>query len=202
MIRKKLLFGILALAIVLAAIAVYSLHDYSKTEEGQIGEGTTPLPHGWQLMLRRAFLWEGGESKFVAGPNTPLIDFLEKTLHRVNLQARCVFNEQDIQRMKNSNRIVELGFRFPENVTISQWVEAKDRSYIPANESGYRILRNVHFALFVLEDSLGYGLEGKILIGHRVGGEISYTCWAIGEEDGKEIDKTWIYEIDKILGET
>ena len=39
------------------------------------------------------------------------------------------------------------------------------------------------------------GLEGQILVGHEVG----YSCWAIQQEGSKEIDKTWIDEINKIF---
>ena len=43
--------------------------------------------------------------------------------------------------------------------------------------------------------NLDEGLEGHILVGYMVG----YSCRAIQQEGSKEIDKTWIDEINKIF---
>ena len=146
-------------------------------------------------MTESVFLWENGKEKFLAGQNSDLSNFLLQTLHKLNLQARCAFGEEHIQEIKQNNKIIELRFRHPRNITISQWVEPEERYRIPTDEKGYRILENVENALFILEDNLDEGLEGHILVGHMVG----YSCWAIQQEGSKEIDKTWIDEINKIF---
>lgn len=163
----------------------------------------TPLrePYSWQLMTERVFLWENGESKFVAGENSSLSNFLLKTLHRVDIQAKCVFEEERVQRMKKNNRILEMSFRFPENITISQQI-GPNHGFIPTNESGYRILENVSDALFILEDNLNEELDGHILVSYeevKAEGTTNYACWAVSEEGSKDIDKTWIDEINSNL---
>jgi len=194
---KKLLSRILAIGVV--AIAGWYLLScqtevitpvHHEAEESEI-----PLPHSWQLMTESVFLWENGKEKFLAGENSDLSNFLIQTLHKLNLQMRCAFGEEHIQEIKQNNRVIELRFRHPRNITISQWIEPEERYYIPTDEKGYRILENVKNALFILEDNLDEGLEGHILVGHEVG----CSCWAIQQEGSKEIDKTWIDEIDKIL---
>jgi hypothetical protein len=39
-----------------------------------------------------------------------------------------------------------------------------------------------------------------ILAGYEVEGRIGYSCWAIRQKGSKEIDKTWIDEVNKIIG--
>ena len=146
---------------------------------------TMPRPPVWQLMTERVFLWENGEEQFVAGENSPMSNFLFQTLHRLNLQATCVFSEEDIQKIKGNDKVIEMTFRFPENITISQWINNR-----------YRILENVKSALFILEDNLDEGLEAHILVGSGTEG---WSCWAIWPEGSNELDKTWIDEINKIL---
>jgi len=117
----------------------------------------------------------------------------------LNLQAKCVFSEEDIQEIKQKDRVIELIFKKPVDITISQWVEPEERYHIPTDEKGYRILENVKNALFILEDNLGEGLEGHVLVGHKIDGRIGYSCWAIQQEGSKEIDKTWIDGVNKIF---
>ena len=61
------------------------------------------------------------------------------------------------------------------------------------------ILENVETAIFILEDNQERGLEGHILIGHRVEGRTGYSCWAIKEEGKQELDKSWIDGINRII---
>ncbi len=179
MINRKLFFGILAVGVL---VAVWNLLIY---DDKQMTEGV--------------FLWEGGEEKFIASKNSDLGDFLMQTIHKLNLQARCAFSEERVQKIKQNSKVVELRFRNPVNITISQWVEPEERKHILADEKGYRILRNVKIALFILEDYRDENLEGNILIGHEIEGRIGYSCWAIQKEGSEKIDKTWIYEINKTI---
>ncbi len=166
------------------------------------GAGTpSPAPSSRQPMIENILLWVNGESKFIADENSSLSNFLLKTLHRVDIQAKCVFSQERVQRMKKNDTILEMSFRFPENITISQQI-GPNHSFIPTNESGYRILENVSDALFILEDNLNEELKGHILVSYeevKVEGTTNYACWAVREEGSKEIDKTWIDEINTIL---
>ncbi|MEM3602841.1 MAG: hypothetical protein QW222_02045 [Candidatus Bathyarchaeia archaeon] len=136
----------------------------------------TPLPPAWHLMIRSVFIWENGEEHFVAGPDSDLCNYLIQTIHRLNLQAKCVFTEERIQEIKLNDRIVELRFRFYENITIAQWVKPEDRDYIRTDENGYRILQKVKNVLFILEDNLAEGLEAHVLVYSLNEG---WSCWAI-----------------------
>lgn len=120
-------------------------------------------------------------------------------LHELNLQAQCVFTENDLQEMKGSNKVLELVFKKPVDIVISQWIEPEDRSYIPVDEKGYRILEDIGTALFVLKDNLNKGLEANILIGQGTVIRTSYGCWAIQQEGSNGLDKTWVGEIEKLL---
>jgi len=151
----------------------------------------------WHLMLRRVFLWENGVERFVAGPESDLCNYLLQTFHKVNLQGRCVFDEERIQKIKENDKVIVLSFRFTEDFTISQWIEPKERDHIKTDENGYRVLEQVRKALFILEDNLNEGLQGHILVDSQTEG---WSCWAIQLESG-ELDKTWIDETNKLLSE-
>ena len=186
--NKKFLFGILAIGII--AIIAWYLFSYQAE--------VTSEQHSLELMIESILLWENGSKKLVS-ENSDLSNFLLQTLHKLNLQARCVFSEEHIQEIKQNNKVIEVRFKYPMNITISQWIEPEERYHIPTDERGYRILENVKNTLFILEDNLSEGLEGHILVGHEVEGRISYSCWAIQQEGNKGIDKTWIDEINKII---
>ncbi|MBE0516063.1 MAG: PKD domain-containing protein [Methanophagales archaeon] len=195
--NKKLLFGILAIAIV--AIAGVSLvvlncgiNDFSVCAAADIE--ITPLPPAWQLMTESVFLWENDTEQFVAGENSDLSNFLFQTLHRLNLQAKCAFSEEDIHEIKENDRVIEMRFRHPEQITISQWIEPY-QSNVKYDENGYRILENVKSPLFILEDNLDEGLEAHVLIDSFEG----WSCWAIQQEESDELDKTWIDEINRLM---
>jgi len=78
----------------------------------------------------------------------------------VNLQARCAIFDEDVERLKHNDKVVELIFKKPINVTINQWIEPEERVHIKMDEKGYRILQDVKKIFFVLGG-------GHILIKHR-----------------------------------
>jgi len=115
-----------------------------------------------------------------------IASLLTRKLHELNLQATCVFSEEDILEIKQKDRVAELIFKKPVDITISQWTEPEERYHIPTDEKGYRILENVETTIFILEDTQERGSEAHILVGHRVEGRIGYSCWAINiKEEGK-----------------
>jgi len=130
-----------------------------------------------------------------------IASLLTRKLHELNLQARCVFGGQDIIEIKQHDKLVELIFKKPIDIAISQWTEPEERYHIPVDEKGYRILEDVKTVIFILEDNLDEGLEAHILVGHEVEGRIGYSCWAINiKEEGKpELDKTWIDGINRLM---
>ena len=151
-------------------------------------------------MVEKIVFYENGKQEIIdlkSEGGKGIASLLTRKLHELNLQARCVFSEKDIQEIKQKDRVMELIFKKPIDITISQWVEPEERYHIPTDEKGYRILENVKNALFILEDNLGEGLEGHVLVGHEVEG-IGYSCWVIQQEGSKEI-KIWIDEINKIF---
>lgn len=130
-----------------------------------------------------------------------LASLLTRKLHELNLQATCVFSEEDIQEIKHKDRVAELIFKRPIDITISQWTEPEERYHIPVDEKGYIILENVKTAIFILEDNLEEGSEGDILVGFEFEGKMSYGCWAINiKEEGKpELDKSWIDGVNRLM---
>ncbi len=195
-----ILIGILFIGIVL--VSGCTIKEKSSENVSTPIPASTPTPSPLEEKNpKTVYLWENGTSKFVADKNSSLSNFLLKTLHRVDIQAKCIFDEERIQRMKKNDTILEMMFTFPENITINQQI-GSNHSFIPTNDSGYRILENVSDALFILEDNLNEELKGHILVSYeevKVEGTTNYACWAVREEGSKDIDKTWIDEINSIL---
>lgn len=116
-------------------------------------------------------------------------------LQELNLQARCAFSQERIDEIKQKDTVVELIFRDPVDITISQFIEPEDRHHIATDEDGYRILGKVKIAIFVLQDNLEEGLTAHVLEGSEYEGKIGYGCWAIQQEGSNELDTSWLYEI-------
>lgn len=163
----------------------------------------------WSSIVEKISMWQNGE-ELISYPREPFskynlrVNNIIKTLHRLNIQATCVvlgyeISEEYIQKIKQKDRIVEIVFKNPRDITINQWVQPEnyiEGYHLPVN----RILRNVKTAIFILEDNLDDGLEGHILIGHggfedEGGITIVYSCWVIQQEGSNELDKSWINEI-------
>ena len=128
-----------------------------------------------------------------------LTDILLNTLKRLNLQAKCVFDEERIKKIKTNNEVIELIFNKSRDITISQWIKPEERNHIKTDKNGYRILENVKVALFILKDNLNEGLEGHVLVGHEFKNKITYTCWAIQQRGSKELYKSWVNEVLNLI---
>jgi len=97
--------------------------------------------------------------------------------------------------LKQEGRVVELTFREPVSITISQWIKPEDRDYIPTDTSGYRILKNIEKVVFVLEGRYG----GHILT--KSADIEGYGCWAIikdGRAD-KIFDFSWVIDVGRAV---
>jgi len=155
-------------------------------------------------MVEKIVFYEDGKQEIIdpkSEDGKGIASLLTRKLHELNLQATCVFSEEDIREIKQKDRVAELIFKKPVDITISQWVEPEERYHIPVDEKGYRILENVETAIFILEDNQERGLEAHILVGHGVEGRTGYSCWAINikEEEKPELDKSWIDGINRLI---
>ncbi|RLI99973.1 MAG: hypothetical protein DRP03_01915 [Candidatus Aenigmatarchaeota archaeon] len=157
-----------------------------------------------QAIVEKIVFYENGRQEIInlkSEKGKGIASLLTRKLHELNLQATCVFSEEDIREIKQKDRVIELIFKKPIDITISQWIEPEERYHIPTDEKGYRILENVKTAIFILEDNQERGLEAHILIGHGVEGRTGYSCWAINiKKEGKpELDKSWIDGINRLI---
>ena len=100
----------------------------------------------------------------------------------LNLQARCVYGDEDVARMQEEQDSLELVFTYPLDIAINQWIAENERSQVPTNQRGFRVLRLVH-ALFILEGDM----TGNVL---TRGEEGNWGCWAV--EKNNQIDIDWI----------
>jgi hypothetical protein len=157
----------------------------------------TPTPPRWHLMMVSAFLWEDARELFVAGSHSDLTEYLLHTLQRINVQARCVFDDEQVEEIEKSMKVMRLRFRFYDDINISQWIEPEDRDHIKTNETGYRILEKVKYAIFILDSNKNESLIGLILIKSYSSSEDYWGCWAV-EKDG-QLDTSWIVEIERFL---
>ena len=183
--NKKLLFTIL----VIVVIAV-TTHHYFSTR--CYLRPFYQLP--WISQVQEISLYDHGKSRPL-NDLEGIMDELVSVVQKLNLQAKCVFSEERINQLKQSGKVVEIVFKKPINVTISQWIEPEERYYIPTDKEGYRILTNVKSVVFILE---GY-MEGNVLIGVESDDVKSYGCWVIKKPFSNEIDKSWIKEIERAI---
>lgn len=141
-------------------------------------------------MIEKIAILENGEEQIIDEKTKAKIgNILIQTLHQLNIQARCVFTQERVEEIKKEDKVVELIFKRPENITIAQWIAPEERYYIPTDEKGYRILESVKNAIFILEDKRDEGLEDYVLLGSEFEGNISYTCWIIKQEVSDELNE-------------
>lgn len=200
---KRIVLLAIACSLVGVGVGFLGCHYTLKPEVTPTDWQSTKIEPTQEMVEKVIFYQNGGQE--VINPKSEegkgVASLLTRTLHELNLQARCVFSDEDIQKIKQQDRVAELVFKNPIDITIAQWIEPEERYHIPVDEKGYRILENVKSALFILEDNLGEGLEAHILVGHEVEERVGYSCWAIQQEGSKELDKTWINGLNRILGQ-
>ncbi len=100
----------------------------------------------------------------------------------LNLQALCFYSNEDVARMREEQDSLELLFTHPVDMAIGQWIAENERSQVPTDERGYRVLSLVR-ALFILEGDM----TGSVLLLDEEGG---WSCWAVERNDS--IDTGWI----------
>jgi len=159
--------------------------------EGVTSSDWIPIREDWQPMVEKISLWEDGEEQIIVPESSRYIEMgrmLITTLHKLDLQARCVFSRERIEEIKRTDKVVEIAFKQAADFPISQWIEEEERSHIPTDENGYRILENVSSAIFILEDTVDEGLEAHVLVGSEFEGKIGYSCWAVKQKGSENLD--------------
>jgi len=139
--------------------------------------------------VEKISMWQNGE-ELISDPRISKhnlrVNIIMKTLHKLNLQATCVFSEEDIQEIKQKDRVVEIIFKQAYDFPIRQWIEPY-RSNAKSDERGYRILENVKTVLFILEDNLDEGLEAPILVGTEREDGDERCSWERTQEDMEKL---------------
>ncbi len=183
----------------IACIAVMSDHWTCFAEPKCIDGKCQLLP-----AVEKIAMWQNGE-ELISDPRSskhnPRVNNIIRTLHKLNLQATCVFSEEDIQEIKQKDRVVEIVFKNPRDITINQWVQPEnyiEGYHLPVN----RILRNVKTAIFILEDNLDEGLEGHILVGSEREGKDERCSREITREDLEKLGPCeavvgYYFDVDK-----
>ncbi len=76
-----------------------------------------------QKMVEKIVFYENGEQEIIdpkSEEGKEMVSLLTRKLHELNLQATCVFSEEDIREIKQKDRVAELIFKKPVDITISQ----------------------------------------------------------------------------------
>lgn len=148
-----------------------------------VGPGVPPEPYTLPAYVENVSLWDHG--KFTPlNTSKGLVGYLLYTVQKLNLQADCAFFEDEIVLLKQNDKVVELTFGKPVNITV-------DRPEERNNVSEYRMLTNVESIIFVLDGDL----KGYILI--KSAGTKYYCCWAI--QRNRKIDESWINEVENAI---
>ena len=143
---------------------------------------TAPLRENRQPTVEKIAMWQNGEEKNIdpeSSEYNEIGNILIQTLHKLDLQAVCAFTEERVhQEIKRNDKVVEITFKQANDFPIRQWLEPEGR---------YNVLKNVKSAIFILEDNLGEGLEGFILVGSEREDRDERCSWKVTEEDMEKL---------------
>jgi len=114
------------------------------------------------------FLYENGEEQFfVLNSQKEFASYMDALLGRFVAKINSSISRESLDEILSMDRVLVYGHRFPE-------------SFGPLGLSG-----SFEVGYFILEDKLGEGLEGTIIMQDRRAGEYShYSVWQITD---------WIY---------
>ena len=109
------------------------------------------------------FLYENGEEQFfVPTSQKEFISYMDTLVGRFLTKTRNTISKETLDEILATDKVLCYAHRFPE-------------SFGPLGLSG-----SFEVAYFILEDKLGEGLEGKIIMQDRRAGEYSnYSVWQI-----------------------
>ena len=114
------------------------------------------------------------------------------TLTRFNLQAGCVFSEDQIATLEQEERVIELALVGLRRLTIGQQIPKDERDLIATDRRGFRVLE-VKSALFALSGEY----RGHLFLSSE-GEPPTWGCWAA--ERKKQIDASWVQTVEDALG--
>ena len=132
-------FIVLAIVCFLVGIGIgligyhYFLRPQLAVHEG-LTQGNTSI--NWQItkieptkeMVEKIMFYINGKQEIIdlkSEEGKGLASLLTRKLHELNLQVKCVFSEEDIQKIKQKDKVIELIFKKPIDITISQWLSQK-----------------------------------------------------------------------------
>ena len=131
---------------------------------------------------------QGNDRRFAG-----LLKELLATLTKFNLQAGCVFSEDQISTIEQEERVIELALVGLRRLTIGQQIPKDERDSIPTDGRGFRMLE-VKAALFVLSGEY----RGHLFLPSESEPPM-WGCWAA--ERKKQIDTSWIQTVEDALGQ-
>jgi len=129
-------------------------------------EEAKPYPNesdlSWTLAKYNVFLHENGTAQLVTGAflNDTLGPYFESLLHQVSFCTDTLVNEEFVDSVLASNKVVDFEYRRPS--------------------SDFHFCRNFLTAIFILEDNLSEGLQGTILVRQLNDGKAVWSSWIIG----------------------
>ena len=109
------------------------------------------------------FLYENGEEQFfVLTSHKEFVSYIDALLGRFVTKTRSSISKESLDEILDTDKVLVYAHRFPE-------------SFGPLGLSG-----SFEVAYFILEDKMGEGLEGAIIMRDRRAGEYShYSVWQI-----------------------
>lgn len=122
----------------------------------------------------------------------PSLTELLATVPNFNLQAQCIYGEDEVSAMKQRESMVELTFKAPQRIAIGVRVPKEQRESIPVDGQGFRTFE-VKGLLFILSGEH----QGHLFVPSDAA-PTTWGCWAMLR--GKEIDTRWIEAVEQALG--
>jgi hypothetical protein len=116
----------------------------------------------WTLAEYSVFLHENGTAQLVtwASPSDALGPYFESLLQRVSFCTDNLVNEEFVDSVLASNKVVDFEYRHPS--------------------SDFHLWGNFLTGLFILEDNLSEGLQGTILVRQLNDEKAVWSSWIVG----------------------
>ena len=136
--NKKIIIGII-IVVLIFAVALTIWQKYHRPiitiepPEGVSPSEWSAFHEDWRPIVEKISVWQNGKEEVIAPENSTYLsmgNILIPTLHKLNLQAGCVFSEERIQEIKRNNRVVEIVFKQADDFPISSLVQEEERYHI------------------------------------------------------------------------
>ena len=110
------------------------------------------------------FLYENGEEQYFVlnDSQKEFVSYMKGVSGRVNRQLKSSVSRESVDEILAADKVLAFGHRFPEGF------------------GHFGLYGSAEVAYFILEDKLGKGMEGEIIMQDRRSGEYShYALWQI-----------------------